>query len=119
MRLLSADDVLGAQDFTVEPVEVPEWGGQIYVRTLSAAQRDLYEQQFVNMKTGKRIGTIKNIRARLVVLAACNQDGEAMFTEKQIDQVGAKSAAAVDRVFDAAAKLNGLTADDVEELAGN
>ena len=40
-----------------------------------------------------------------------------MFTDKDVKALGEKSANALQRVFDVAQKLSGITPDDVEELA--
>ena len=37
---LSKDQILGAVDFSFVEVEVPEWGGTVRIRGLSAAERD-------------------------------------------------------------------------------
>ena len=42
-----------------------------------------------------------------------------MFSEKDITALGKKSAAALDRIYEASQKLNRLTDGDVDELAKN
>ena len=62
---------------------------------------------------------LKNIRARLVVKTACDENGALLFTEDQASYLGKKSAKALDRCFSVAQTLNGLSGNDVEELAKN
>ena len=45
--------------------------------------------------------------------------GERLFDESQVDELGGKSGQVLDRVFDKAQRLNGITKADVDELAGN
>jgi hypothetical protein len=115
---LSREDILGAQDLKTEDVEVPEWGGTVRVRSLTGAERDAYEAGIVQLRgDGSRTFTLQNARARLVSLAVCNENGERLFSDKDIAELGKKSAAALERVFDKARHLSGLSDDDVEELA--
>ena len=40
-----------------------------------------------------------------------------MFTDADVVALGAKSAAALDRIYDVATRLSGITDEDVEEIA--
>jgi hypothetical protein len=118
--LLSREEILGADDRKTEDVAVPEWGGSVRVRSMSGKERDAYEAGIVQMRgDGSRKVTLENIRARLVSLTVVGEDGERLFSESDIGVLGDKSAAALERVFDVARKLSGLSEDDVEELAGD
>jgi hypothetical protein len=44
------------------------------------------------------------------------EDGERLFTDNEVNALGAKSAAALDRVFEVAAELSRLKPEDIEEL---
>ena len=118
MTLLTREAILGAPDRKTEDVEVPEWGGTVRVRSLSGSERDAYEAGIVQLRgDGSRKFTLENARARLVSLALCGEDGERLFSDADIVELGKKSAAALERVFDKARHLSGLSEDDVEELA--
>ena len=62
---------------------------------------------------------LTNMRARLVGLTVIDDTGQRLFTDDEVDLLGAKSGAALDRVFAIAQKLNGLSGSDVEELSKN
>lgn len=117
--LLSREQIIGAEDRTTEDVEVPEWGGTVRVRALSGAERDAYEGSLVQIRSdGTKKLTLANARARLVYLSACDEAGERLFTNEQdVNALGKKSATALQRVWEVASRLSGLTDDDVEELA--
>ena len=120
--LLTRDQVLGADDIETERVEVREWGGAVLVRGLSGAERDRFEDETLERR-GKK-GTdvranLANIRARLIALSVVSEDGKLLFTQADVKALGNKSAAALARVYDVAARLSGLTDEDVDELAGN
>lgn len=125
--ILSKEAILSADDLEKELVEVPEWGGAVYVRALTGAERDAFEQSMVEMRTvrqGRRQETVRemrlqNIRARLCALTICDEEGNRLFTDADVQALGRKSASALNRVFQVAQRLSGLTDEDVEELAGN
>lgn len=116
MALLSKDQILAAEDLVTEDVEVPEWGGTVRVRMMTGAERDSFEDSLTQTK-GKNVKTnLANLRARLVARTVVDEDGKRLFTDAEAGVLGQKSAAALDRVFEAARKLNGMTEKDVEEL---
>jgi len=118
MALLSTDQILGADDLATEDVSVPEWGGEVRIKTLTGKQRDKFESSMVRInKAGKPEQNIENVRARLIQLCAINDEGLPLFTEKDIERLGAKSASNLDIVFAACQRLNGFTKEDIEDLA--
>ena len=113
---LSKTDILDADDMPREEVAVPEWGGTVLVRTMTAAERDSFEARVIGTDG---IRNLANIRATLCARCIVDEQGKRLFGDGDIDLLGQKSAAAVDRVFAVCQRLNGLTPDDVEELAKN
>jgi len=112
-------DILNADDLPTAPVEIPEWGGQFHVRTMTGVERDQFDHDLMSSKRGDKIDG-RGMKARMCFLTLCDADGARIF-EDAADQVElqSKSSAVLDRVWDEACKLNGLTEDDVEELSGN
>ena len=121
--MLNAEAILASADLPTEAVEVPEWGGTVYVRTMNGTDRDAFEASMIDTKKPadgtKPTGNLRNIRARLCVLTACDENGKRLFRDDQADALGAKSSKALDRIFEVAQRLNGLGAKDVEALQGN
>jgi hypothetical protein len=125
-HLLTAAEILGADDLPKELVECPEWGGHLYIRTFMGRERDAWEQSLMakpekmNGKTPKGIETdLVNARANLVARVACDESGAALFTLEQMDALGNKSAKALGRCFDVASRLNGLSNEDMDEIVKN
>lgn len=119
MALLSKEAIWQAQDMVSVDVEVPEWGGSIRLRGLHGFERDNFEAKSVqgigqNVKVNSR-----NLRARLIAMCAVNEDGSPMFEASDVIHLGTKSAKALDRVFDACLRLNGMSQRDVEDLTEN
>lgn len=110
--MLSKEDILRINDLRVEVVDVPEWGGQVKIRELTAGQRDKFEQD--NMQ---RIGksyqvNLIDMRARLAALSIIDDNGNRMFNDSEIRRLSEKSAKALDRIFNACQRLNALGSND-------
>ena len=115
---LTRDLILGSKDLPSEAVDVPEWGGVIWVRTLTGKERDAFEQRCQDQKRGDGI-LIAGLKAQLAALTIVDENGDRLFEDGDADELNTKSAAAIDRVWQVASRLNGLAPGDVEELAGN
>ena len=114
---LNREQILKAKDSKTETVEVPEWGGTVEVKSMSGSERDAYEQSLIDVETRKP--SLANIRAKLGAMTLVDDDGKLLFSEKDVRALGKKSAAALDRICDVAQSLNGLSNEDMEELAKN
>ena len=119
MALLKREEILGAGDLPTETVAVPEWGGEVIVKTMMAAERDAWEAANVKGRGKSARLEMVNIRARLVAATVVDEAGALLFKPGDVEALGAKSGAAMDRVFAAAMKLNGLSDRDLEELEKN
>ena len=114
--MLTKATILDLDDLVRETVPVPEWGVDVVVRTMTGGERDAFESEI--SKAGGFVG-MDNVRARLIVRTAVDESGARLFTDDDVVALSGKSAAALSRLFDVAARLNGLTKEDKEELAGN
>jgi hypothetical protein len=116
--VLTKEQILSADDIKTETVLVPEWGGDVIVRGLSGVERDAYEMA-VYRPDGKLTNNPRNIRSQLVARSCVDENGKRLFTSLDAEQLGKKSGAALDRVFEVAAKLSGIRKEDIEEIAKN
>jgi hypothetical protein len=114
MSALSKAAILAAQDKKMIDVEVPEWNGSVKIRVMTGTERDRFESEFVS---GNK--SVDMVRAKLVAKCLCDDEGNRLFAEADIPQLGEKSAAVLDKLFTICMKHNRFTKDDVEELAGN
>lgn len=116
---LSKEDIL-ATTLPSETVDVPEWGGKIILRGITATERDDYEQAMVDMSpngsvTAKR--RLYNVRASLVVRCIVNEQGEREFSDSDAEKLGAKDAAVINRLWDVCRRLCGMSTEDEVKLA--
>lgn len=121
-KFLTRDDILTADDIEIEEIEVPEWGGKVRVRGLSGAERDRFERSVVHQegKSGMQFRMeLANFRAKLVALSIVDSSGKLMFNTADVQKLGTKSAAALQRIFNVAQRLSGLSQSDIEDLTKN
>jgi hypothetical protein len=115
MAILNKDAILKADDLKKEVVSVPEWGGEVIISAMTGYARDAWEQHLVESKDG----ALSNIRARLVVATAVDEQGNRLFTEQDVKALGEKSVAALERCVKVAQRLNRLTQTDLDDLQKN
>lgn len=113
--MLDKKTILDSKDLPTEVVDVPEWGGEVTVCTLTGTQRDSFEASLLK---GQKVD-MHNMRAKLCALCMVDDKGKRLFKDLEAQQLGLKSAKALDRVFSAAQKLNGMGADDIEDMVKN
>lgn len=119
MSLLTKEGLQQAVNLRTERVEVPEWGGEVIVRELTGKERDLFEESFIVVQGKKRSTTLENMRAKLVAKSIVDEKGNRLLTDKDAEWLGSRSAAALDRVFEVAQRLSGISDADVEDLTKN
>lgn len=112
---LTKEQILAADDMGLLEVQVPEWGGSVFVRVMTVGERDSYENDWmVNKNKG-----VENFRSKFLQRVLCDEAGELLFKADEIALLAKKSARATTRVWGEAMKHNALTDDDVEDLAKN
>jgi hypothetical protein len=93
--------------FRVERVDVPELGGAVMVRLLSAGQRDVLESFMLQCAQDPRKST--DWRSRMASELVCNEAGDPLFgTAKDIAALSRLPAAALDAIIEAGFKLNNI-----------
>lgn len=103
---LTRDQILSADDLPIEEVDVPEWGGTVLVRGMQGNERDRFEMAMYLTKDDLEQKAV--VRARVVAWCTLDDDRRQLFTSKDVEWLGRKSARALDRVFDVAKRLSGI-----------
>jgi hypothetical protein len=118
---LSADAILGCDDQTFRDEDVPEWGGTVRVASLTGRERDAFDASNREIREdGTVVYNGDNQRAKLVARSLVDPEtGKRLFTDQQINALGEKNSAALQRLYDVAAKLSGLAEDSDKEAEGN
>ena len=116
MAILTKEAISKVKDLVTEDVEVPEWGGTVRVKMMTAQERDIYELSIYEDEKNNRS---ENVRARLCVSVMIDEKGNRIFGLNEVKVLGKKSAKAVNRVFEVARKLNAIGDDEVKEIEKN
>lgn len=106
---LTAEEILGASNSTVVPVDLSDiWPGKsAYVRVIDGFERDRYEASLFHWgPKGQRTPNLENARGKLCVVAWSDSTGKRLFQDSQAAAVGKTDSRVLDRVYDAARKLN-------------
>lgn len=113
MAILGKNAILSADDFEYAIVPCPEWGGDVRVRGLSAADQ-AYIAKLSNQD--KKEVLALNVFIRGVV----DENGERIFTNADMDELKKRSFAVIERVVK---KISELTskgdADTIDDLKKN
>lgn len=117
--MLDRASILKADDLKRQVVPVPQWGGDVTVRSLTGEERDSWEAWCISQRDewGGNVGP--NIRASLVIRTVVDEEGQRLFADSDLAAVGAKNGAAIDAIYTVASKLSGISQQDQEELAKN
>jgi len=118
-EFLGRDAIIDADDRNYDVVECPEWGGKVRVRGLSGTQRDAYEESLVTTNGSSRKMNLANARAKMLVLTVVDKEGRQVFSADDVRALGRKSAVPIERIFDVARQLSGMSEEDVEKLTEN
>lgn len=111
-KYLDRASILAAEDRETESVSVPEWGGDVMVRTITAGERDRWELSTQRKK-------VEDIRGSLVALTVCDEEGNLLFSPEDVKELSKKSSAPMQRIFNAAVRINRISNEDVSELEKN
>lgn len=121
-RKLGRDMLLGRDDSVYETVFVPEWEGgvEVCVRGLTAGERDTYEMSMLRTAGKTQRVVYDDMRAKLIALTVVDSEThEPLFTLDDVPALTKLSARAVQRIYDVALRLSGITEKDQDELVKN
>lgn len=111
--------ILQAQDAKSVTVEVPEWSCSLQIRSLTNRGRIDWEVACSKKRKGKVTMDPYRMKSQLVIMTCYDAaTGEQVFTDVDLDALCDKSAAVVDRLFEAAASLCGITEQDEDDILG-
>lgn len=119
--LLNRDAILGAEDKSFEDVDVPEWGGTVRIAGMSGGDRNAYQASMVVVGPN---GSVQRLNmadqlAKLLSRSIVDEEGNRVFSDKDLKALSSKDGAVLDRLGDVALRLSGLRKEDVEAKAAN
>lgn len=117
---LTRDQILAAaRNAKIErdKLNIPELGGEVYVRGMSGKERDDFEES-LRIRKGRKAGQsdLKNFRARLAVKVIVNEQGERTLTDEDASIFGQMPAGVLDRIISRCTELSGMSDEEVGDL---
>jgi hypothetical protein len=123
---VNRDEFLAFQDLVIEKVHIREMNADMFVRSLNAGEKARWEFEPISVNNNGKGNTVQltkdrmvTARERLVELATCNEDGSRYFKDGDASAIGRKNANVVSALYDVAARLSGITKEDLEEIIKN
>lgn len=112
--------LLAAAEAPVDCIEVhcPEIGVTVYVAPMTGSERDEWEQAIARDRQ-QNDGLIRNMRAITVAVGAKDQQGQRMFSLRDVPALGRLPFAPLDRVASAVLKQGKMTEADAEDVEKN
>ncbi len=112
---LTVADLLGIEDTSIVKLPIPEWNGNVFIKSLSAHERSEIEDLFMGVMQ-KNSGSGK-FRRELIRRTLVTEDGTRMVEDEAMaNHLMKKNANAVERIFDKACEVNGFRQKDVDTL---
>lgn len=118
---LSREAILQVQDITVKEIEVPEWGGAVFIRQLTRGEQDewlrrQYGQTRLKQDTKAKQQEISSVNmyghdAYLCVCGICDIDGKRLFKETDVEDLRKKNGAVIGRLAVEIVKYSQLAGD--------
>jgi len=123
--LLTKEALLSKDDLKIEKVELSK--GHVYVREMTGREKDIWEQSLLKQKPSgnKNVPfeyetSLEDYRAKLAVVTVCDAEGNLLFKPEEAKKLNSCiSASNMERIIDAANKLNAITAKDREDILKN
>ena len=114
MARLTREQILKADDIKEKEIKVPEWGGEVVVKTLSAKERSKMMSEIFDLRTG----AAKNPETyyQIAIYYGCV---DPKFEKADIEALGDKSGVALERVGQAILRMAGLDPASIEEISKN
>lgn len=120
MATLTREQILKSKDLKVEAVDVPEWGGKVHVRELTAWEREQFEKRIA--ATGGTVAqihkTLGDLRVSLVVHCLVDENGERLFQDNDAKALNEKSATVITRLFGICSRISGISQEVVDAAVG-
>ena len=114
--LLSKEAILSAKNAPPETVEVPEWGGSVCVKVMTAAEREAYEDAVYD---DEGTAAAPHPAVQLLVRTVCDDSGKLLFGADDVAALAAKDAPVLMRLYRIARKVNKIGREFVEADAKN
>lgn len=109
---LTREQIVAINDVMITEIDVPEWGGSVYIKPLSVEQRDAFTDLVMNAE-GKIDS--KGFQVKMLLFALVNEQGNRIFTNEDEEFLNKKSTKVIDFLFKKVQQLSGMGDNAITE----
>ena len=118
-RLLSKFDIFEASNQQREKVEIPEWGGYVYVTAVSAADWVSFQDETAKGKDEGGKADASLWMGRVLARTIVDEDSQRLFDDADAEELMKKPLTIINRLFRASDKLNDFTGRGLQNAEKN
>lgn len=133
MALLNRNQILEAKDIKTKVIPVPEWGGDIMIKQLSAKEYNDITMNMVNIRkmAAKQLSSkknadenledaineiaIKNQKILLIIKSVIDENMKPLFTEADLELLYQKNTNVIDRIIAEIEEFNSVSTEDAKK----
>lgn len=118
-KALTRDQIFSKPpEFAREKVEVPQWGGHVYVKQISARDIESWQDWLGEQDDTK--GVKHSFRVKLILLCVCDEDGRLIFTDAaDLAVLTDRENSVVELLWLACRRVNRMDKEATEKAAKN
>ena len=122
--MLNRDAIVNMNDRKIVLINIPEWGGDVFIRKWSGKERSLFLSKSIKADgNGAEVNldSLYDNMALVVAMSLCDEVGTRLFTAEQEDIaiLSSKDGEIIQRIYQEALVLNGLAKKSIEDAAKN
>lgn len=108
--------ILASEDRKSREVQAEAWGGPVWLTPMDGRAREQFDRW---MAAERQEAMPRGMREKLLVLCITDAVGNRVFGDDDFEVLGTKNATVLDRLFDIAMLMNGLSAKAQAETEKN
>lgn len=106
---LNKQTILSMNKPRMRLVNVPQWGGDVYLRSMTGEQRDRFEE-------ASRGGKVSEIKLTILAYSLCDEHGNRLFADAELDLLNQLDGGTLAELAVQAGELNYVTEKDIEVM---
>jgi len=119
MGFLSKHDIIEVKDTYYEKIQVPEWGGEVYIYMLTAGERLNFENMVSRSKLGSNNTFDASVILNLIALCLRDEAGDILFSGDEVKELGKKNGKVIKKLAEKCMQINALGDDTLLEAKKN
>lgn len=116
---LTAEVIFAVQDIKRERLDIEEWGGYVWVHSLSSSQHEKLVQSCMRGTGKNRAMDMIGYQSKLAVLCARDDEGARIFADEHADKLAAKASGPISKIANKAQELSGFGEGAIEVAKEN